>query len=307
MNRCPITYQECGAERYSQSGLRSLSINLKEDLEFPYSAKEQIEMAAEYSDKLSIQGVQPKVSVRLNVRRSQFEPIVKGGTYIIKPEHPFYPELPQNEDVTMRLAALVGVDVPPHGLVYSKGGTLSYFIKRFDRYGHGKKLAVEDFAQLSGHNRDTKYESSMEKLIPILEAHCSFPELEKLRLFRLTLFCFLVGNEDMHLKNLSLIRRKDKVEMTPAYDLLNSSLVVRSKEELALPLQGKRSRLSRVHLVDYFGGERLGLNSAVLQVELEKFRQVQDQWMDLLDLSFLSEAMREKYKDLILQRWARIE
>src|SRR5205807_127794 len=99
-----------------------------------------------------------------------------------------YPGLPENEDLTMRLAEQVGIEVPLHGMIYAADKTLSYFIKRFDRAGRSGKLAVEDFAQLSGASRDTKYESSMEKVARVIEEFCTFPALEKVKLFRLTIF-----------------------------------------------------------------------------------------------------------------------
>src|SRR5208282_995547 len=117
----------------------------------------------------------------------------------------------------------------------------------------GHKVGVEDFSQLLGHTRDTKYESSMEKLIPVLEKHATFPLLEKIKLFRLVLFNFLVGNEDMHLKNFSLIRDKQRVELSPAYDLINTTIAIHAKEEIALPLRGKKSRLTSTDLIDYYG------------------------------------------------------
>lgn len=83
---------------------------------------------------------------------------------------------------------MIGLEIPIHGMVYAEDGSLSYFIKRFDRYGHSKKLPVEDFAQLSNASRRTKYDSSMEKLIPIIDQNCSFPMIEKLKLFKITLF-----------------------------------------------------------------------------------------------------------------------
>jgi serine/threonine-protein kinase HipA len=82
-------------------------------------------------------------------------------------------------------------------MLYAKDGSLSYFIKRFDRYGKGSKLATEDFAQLTGNTRDTKYRFTMEKLIPVLDEYCSFPAIES-RFFK-RIFCYVTGMR--HLKN----------------------------------------------------------------------------------------------------------
>ncbi|MBK8858168.1 MAG: HipA domain-containing protein [Opitutaceae bacterium] len=92
-------------------------------------------------------------------------------------------------------------------------------MRRFDRAGWDKR-PVEDFAQLSGASRDTKYESSTERLIEIIDRFCTFPALERIKFLERLLCAFLTGNEDTHLKNCSLITRDDKVELSPAYDLL---------------------------------------------------------------------------------------
>lgn len=306
MNKCPITYELCEGQRYSKHGLKLLSKGLKNLHDFPFTPKEQIERAMELAAKLSIQGVQPKLSVRLLPSKGLFEIVEKGGTFILKPPHQIYEELPQNEDVTMKMASTIGLNVPLHGMIYNIDGSLSYFIKRFDRLPRGGKLAVEDFSQLLGYSRDTKYESSMEKIIGVLDKFCSFPAVEKLKLFRLVIFNFLIGNEDMHLKNYSLITLKGKVELSPCYDLLNSTIVLKSKEEIALPIRGKKSNLNYSDLVDYFGHERLALPPLAIKKEMIGFQSNMDQWLDLLERSFLSPKMKTKYRDLIAQRWQRL-
>lgn len=66
MNRCPITYELCGNQKYSIKGLKLISRNLKHLKDFPYTPKEQIQLASQLAAKLSIQGVQPKLSIILN-------------------------------------------------------------------------------------------------------------------------------------------------------------------------------------------------------------------------------------------------
>lgn len=306
MSKCPITYELCEGQKYSEHGLKLLSQSLKNLHDFPFTPKEQIERAMELASKLSIQGVQPKLSVRLLASKGLFEIVEKGGTFILKPPHQIYEELPQNEDLTMKMASKIGLNVPLHGMIYNIDGSLSYFIKRFDRLPHGGKLAVEDFSQLLGYSRDTKYESSMEKIIGVLDKFCSFPAVEKFKLFRLVIFNFLIGNEDMHLKNYSLLTLKGKVELSPCYDLLNSTIVLKSKEEIALPIRGKKSNLNYSDLVEYFGHERLGLPPLAIKKEMIAFQAVLGQWNELLERSFLSTKMKMKYRDLITQRWQRL-
>lgn len=306
MNRCPITYQACD-DQYSVKGLRLLSRNLTDLKELPFSAQGLRREAAARSDKISIQGVQPKLSARLNIKKQQFDLVDRDGRYILKPQIAEYQEVPENEDLTMRFASLAGIEVPLHGLLYGHDKELTYFIRRFDRTGRKSKIHVEDFAQLAELSRDTKYRSSMEKVAGLIEKYCTFPAVEKLKLFRLTLFCFLVGNEDMHLKNFSIIYKDDTITLSPAYDLLNTTIVLlRPEEELALPLNGKKNRLKQNDLVDYFGRKRLQLTDRVINKVLIELKQLREPWEALLEISFLSAVMKEKYLTVMDDRFERL-
>ncbi len=237
---------------------------------------------------MSIQGVQPKLSARLNVAQEIFEVVDTGGEYILKPQS-HYVQVPENEDLTMRLAAAAHIEVPGHGLIYSKDGSLTYFIRRFDRAGRKGKIPVEDFAQLAGKTRDTKYDSSMEQVASLLDQFATFPVVEKVKLFRLTIFNFVCGNEDMHLKNFSIITREGKRELSPAYDLLNTTLVMdRVEEEIALPLDGKKRHLTRSVLVEYFGRVRLQLRESVIQEVLTEVLSPAGFYEEEIRRSFLS-------------------
>ena len=139
----------------------------------------------------------------------------------------------------MKLAQLSGFEVPLHGMIYSKDKSLTYFIRRFDRTPRGYKYAVEDFAQIAGLVRDNKYNYSMEKIVELVNRYCTFPQIEKVKLFNLVLFNFLTGNEDAHLKNFSLITKDNIISLAPSYDLLNTTIIGTGKDEIALPLRGK--------------------------------------------------------------------
>ena len=302
MTRCPITYEECEEGKYSLKGLRKLSPRLRYLKDFPYSAEDQVREAIARASKMSIQGVQPKLSVRLGVSREIFEIVDTGGRYIFKPQIINYREVPENEDVTMRLAAGLGIHVPLHGLVYSKDNTMTYFIQRFDRLGQKGKMPVEDFAQLSGKSRETKYQSSMEQVISVIDQFCTFPALERLRLFNLTLFNYLIGNDDMHLKNFSLIRRNLKVELSPAYDLLNTTILFDSQEEIALPLNGKKNRLRKDDFLVYLAKKRLELTPKTIDQTMNRIVNTFPAWIDLIQRCFLSESMKARYISLIHAR-----
>jgi serine/threonine-protein kinase HipA len=299
MRRCPITYEEIpDTAKYSPTGLKLLARNLLGLKDLRYSAEEQIQEALARATKMSIQGIQPKLSARLNVSDEELEIVDTRGEFILKPPTHF-PEVPANEGLTMRMARGAGVEVPVTGLVYAKDGSFTYFVKRFDRTAKDK-LPVEDFAQLLGLTRQTKYESSMERIASVLDNYCTFPALEKVKLFRLTLFNYLVGNEDAHLKNYSLITRNGKIELSPAYDLLNTTITVgNATEEIALPLNGKKRKLSRSDLVDYFGRERLQLTHQVISEVVAGLRESSEKWETFIAESFLSDAMRSRYREIL--------
>jgi len=303
MNRCPITYEPCGENKYSNRGLNLLTrgINTLQDLE--YTAEEQREEAFNRAAKMSVQGIQPKLSAVLNIKKEKFEIVDKGGKYILKPQHHLYLQMPENEDLTMKMAEETGLEVPVHGLVWSKDGSLTYFIRRFDRKGWNDKVPVEDFAQLAGLGRETKYDYSMEKVVKLIDTYCTFPSLEKIKLFKLSLFNFLVGNEDMHLKNFSIINRDGKIELSPCYDLVNSTIEIRKpEEEFALPLKGKKKNLTYNILVDYFGKEKCELTEKSIDRALKAITVSVPKWNKLIDMSFLSPEMKARYHDLLNAR-----
>lgn len=307
MKRCPLTYEEIIEEgRYSERGLRALSAKLTDLNDLPFDASEQLAEAARRAHRMSIQGVQPKLSAVLEPTRNEFRIVDQGGKFIIKVQHSAYSHLPENEDLTMRLAKLIGITVPLHGLIYAKSGSFVYFVKRFDRVGRNEKIQVEDFAQLMGRDRETKYDSSMEQVASLIEKHCTFPAVEKLELFRRVIFCCLIGNEDMHLKNFSLITdKRNVIHLTPAYDLLNTTLY-HDSEELALPLHGKRRKITYSDYIEYFASERLALPEKQIKAVLAVCSGAQSAWSKLIEVSFLPKEMKEKYAMILAERRAKL-
>ena len=307
MNKCPITYLPCGDNRYSEKGLRLLASGLSQLKRLDYTAEEQRKEAFNRSSKMSVQGVQPKLSAVLNIKEEKFDVVDNHGRYILKPQHYLYPQMPENEDLTMRLAASIGLEVPLHGMIWAKDNTLTYIIKRFDRKGQKDKIPVEDFAQLAGLSRDTKYNYSMESLVKLVNAHCTFPAVEKVKLFKLVVFCFITGNEDMHLKNFSIINRNGKIELSPCYDLLNTTIEIpNASEEIALSLKGKKRNLTKQMLINYFGGERCELNDKVITNTVQKITDALPGWTEEISNSFLSDEMKERYINVVESRFERL-
>ena len=308
MKYCPITNEIIDDNsQFSKRGLRVLSPQLKNLQPLLLTAEQQRNEAIMRVGKMSIQGVQAKLSATLRIKKECFEIVDSKGSFILKTQSATYPELPENEALTMSLAATIGLEVPVHGLIYAIDNSMTYFIKRFDRLPGNKKLAVEDFTQLLSLDRDTKYKSSMENVAKVVSDYCTFPVIEFVKLFRLTLFNYLIGNEDMHLKNFSLITRNDKITLSPVYDLLNTTIAIaKPTEEIALPLGGKKKNLTRNTLLEYFAKERLGLNQKIINEITADFQAKLPVWRQMIEQSFLSAGMKKAYLDLLSERQRRI-
>ncbi len=309
MNRCRITLEEIpDGILYSRAGLKRLDARLMDIQPLPYTMAQQLEEAAARADKMSVQGVQPKLSAVLRIKESRFEVVDRGGRFILKLCPPQWPEVPANEALTMTLAESASIEVPAHGLVEATDGSMVYFIRRFDRVGQGERVPLEDGAQLLGHTRDTKYDSSMEQVVGMIDRFCTFPVIEKRRLMQRVWFCFLTGNEDMHLKNWSLLSRSGRVVLSPAYDLLNTSIILKNpQEETALPIRGRKRNLSRRDLLEYLAVERCRLPLDLMRTDLEKLlAQAESEWAAKIRSSFLSEPKREAYLALVHERVARL-
>jgi serine/threonine-protein kinase HipA len=308
--RCPITYDELagGEAVYSKRGLGLISRRISGIERLPYSSRELVMEATNRAAKMSIAGIQPKLSAVFSTAKETFEIVDTGGAYILKPQHPQYPMLPENEDLIMKLARLAGIETPLHGMILTATGEFCYFTRRFDRIGRKSKLALEDFAQLAGASRDTKYDSSLERVAGVIRDFCTVPLIELEKLFRRVIFSFLIGNEDMHLKNYSLLTdRSGVVALSPAYDLVSSSLVINYVEESALPLGGRKSNWTRELVFDYFARERLALPERAIDDVRSFFQQSLDEWIELIDRSFLTGALKGRLKGMIQERTSRLE
>lgn len=303
MKICPITYKECGERLYSSGGLKLLSVNLEKLILFPYSSEEQRHKALTNTDNLNLPGCSLKLNARLNMQAGCFELSGDKGNFILKPQDSINTQIPENEDLTMRLAKAVCIDVPFHGLIYCKDKSMTYFIKKFDR-GNGKqKFYTEDFAQLSGNLKEEKFNSTMEDVSMIIDKYCTFPVLEKIKLFRVVVFNYLIGNSESHLKKFSVIRRDKKIEFSPFYDLVNTSITgEESNVEIALPMNNKRSNLSKNDFIEYYAKEILTLNNKTIFDVLSTFEKAMPLWLDLIQKSFLHDKMKEKYFNLLEQR-----
>ena len=253
--------------------------------------------ATKMAGKMSISGVQEKVSLTLTADRSRLEVASTGGRYILKPESSRFSSVPQNEHLTMRLATLVNIEVPPGGLMNLTDGSLAYLIKRFDRLDDGTKLQLEDFCQLSGQPLRDKYEGFGELCVRLLRNYATEPLIEVQKLYRLLLFTWWVANGDMHLKNFSLLTTQDRIRrLSPAYDLVCTKLVI-PNDTLSLPIGGRNKKLTRRKWLEF--AEYCKIPERAAKASLSAQIEALEPAVKLVERSFLADAMKEKYEAIL--------
>lgn len=278
----------------------------------PYSIGEMAELAKNVVERsVAVPGVQPKLSLSIIDKALQNEAGGRltvvgtlGGNYIFKPPSDLYPEMPQNEHVTMRIAEAFGIRTVPSSLIRLKSGELSYITRRIDRTAKGEKIHMIDMFQAL--EASDKYKSSMEKVGKGIGERSSNMLLDKLYFLELSLFSFVTGNNDMHLKNFSMILEdKKNWILSPAYDLLNVAIInPDDKEELALTLEGKKKKLKRENFENL--AKVLDLTEKQVEGVFKRFaknKAVANEW---ISNSFLSDDSKRKYTELLEERYARI-
>lgn len=258
------------------------------------------------SQHLGITGVQPKISV--NLERQDEDPkhrlMIVGlwGNFILKPPTKQFPDMSVVEDATMHMAGVVGITTAKHGLIQLKSGELAYVTKRFDREKKSKKIAVEDFCQLSELLTESKYNTSTEKAGKIILKYSSNPGLDAVTFFDLNLFSFLTGNADMHLKNFSLMSNEaGESVISPAYDLLSTKLLpIDDKEEMALTVNGKKAKIKKEDFVAL--GNNLNISEKAIENSFARLmKHIPDMKM-IIKNSFLSNELKKRYSELLDSR-----
>lgn len=256
----------------------------------------------------SLTGVQPKLSLNLSKHDGSNRLTIVGlwGNYIFKPQTANYLQLPENEDLTMHLAEAVKINVVPHCLIRLADGSLGYITKRIDRTKKGEKIDMEDMCQLTLHPTEYKYKGSYEQIAKVIMKYSDMPRLDLANYMQLLLFCFITGNNDMHLKNFSLYRPFEGYQLAPAYDLVNTSIAnPDDTEELALPLSGRKTKL---HLANFLqAAATMGIEENVVRHLTDNMSKALPKWMQLINDSFLDETMKEKYRQTIETRLARLQ
>ncbi len=275
-----------------------------------YSIDQMAELAKEVVERsVSVPGVQPKLSMSL-VKEAQEKGGIRltvvgalGGRYIFKPPTDKFKEIPENEHLTMRIAEVFGIRVVPSSLIRLASGELSYITKRIDRTESGAKIHMVDMFQIT--EAFDKYKSSMEKVGKAINTYSDNTLLDKILFFELSIFSFLTGNNDMHLKNFSMIKSPSGWVLAPAYDLLNVTIVLSDDtEELALSLEGKKKKIRKEHFIKF--GKGLALTDKQIEGVFKRMVKNKPKAIEWIDKSFLSSDMKTAYKEVLNSRYEKL-
>ncbi|MDF7806872.1 HipA domain-containing protein [Pontiellaceae bacterium B12219] len=277
---------------------------------FPYAWEDLNKLAEQIvSQHITIPGVQPKLSMHLEkggrTRDSRLTLVGLEGGYILKPPVAVYPEMPELEHVTMRMARCFGIQTAACGLIMMDDGQLAFITKRMDRAGE-KKLHMEDMCQLTDRLTEQKYRGSLEQVGRAILQHCDNALFDALRFFEVAVFSFLTGNADMHLKNFSLLYQPGgAVGLSPAYDLLPTQLLLpKDIEESALTINGRKRRLGRSDFLRLAASLRL--NEKQVANVFSRFSDNLSVAFQTLESGLCSQAMKERYAALIQERAKRL-
>ena len=277
----------------------------------PYTQENIEELAKEViRSQTTLTGVQAKLSLDIcndsEKGATRFTIVGLWGRYILKPPTDRFENLPEIEDLTMHLAELAKIKVVPHSLVRFSDGKLCYITRRIDRLANGEKLAMEDMCQLTERLTEYKYQGSYEQIARAIKKYSSSPQLDVVNFWEQVLFSWITGNADMHLKNFSMYsQRNGEYELTPAYDMLSTSIVMpEDTEELALALNGRKRKIKKEDFV--FSMTSTGVTEKVVDNMFNKFKRLKDKWFEFIDSSFLNDNQKELYKSIINNRLNRL-
>lgn len=271
--------------------------------------KDQLEALANetVNEGFTVPGVQKKLSLHLSSDLNARLTIVDYPTgYILKPQTEEFENMPEFEDLAMRLAELMGIQTVPHALI-KMNDEYAYITKRIDREMTKKEirlLAMEDFCQLSYRVTQDKYKGSYEQCGRIIKKYSITPGLDMSELFLRVIGSFVMGNSDMHLKNFSLKETEPgnrKFQLSKAYDMLPVNIVMpEDKEQLALTINGKKRNIHKKDFLILAASCEIPVNAAKHMIE--KICSQKDKLLQMVDEAYLSEEQKDRVKELIVGR-----
>jgi len=339
---CPGTLADNKEEGYSKTAINRVFYGKKVSPILPYAPPATDEATAEQfvenRKRISISGVQEKLSFILDKNKLRLTKEEEQGTFILKPiprDLKNVGQLPANEHLTMQIARQVyAIPTAENALIFFKDGTFeptleptkkailkptptpAYITKRFDVKPDGKKWGIEDFSSLSGRSAensgsDYKYGLSYEAMAELLKQYVPAYPVEREKLFRLVVFNYLFSNGDAHLKNFSLIETPEgDFQLSPAYDLVNTQLHVDDtdfaldgglfKDEFESEAMKKSGHPGQDDFLEL--AKRMGISDKRAIKLLDPFLNTQDKVEELVNRSYLDSKTKRGYLQLYQEK-----
>lgn len=266
-------------------------------------------LATETTNKgFTVPGVQKKLSLHLvsDSRKPRLTLVNYPTGYILKPQVAEFEALPESEQLIMTMADVAGISTVPHALIKGNAG-LAYITKRVDRNLTDDKiemLAMEDFCQLDLRLTEDKYRGSYERCAKIIKQYSSRVGIDMAEFYIRLVFCFIVGNSDMHLKNFSLIETAEgsgEYVLSPAYDLLpvNANMPA-DKEQFALAMNGKKMNIRKGDFLKF--ADTCGIARQTAEKLIENLVKLTPKWIAMCEKSLLTDKLKDRLKKIITER-----
>lgn len=266
-------------------------------------------LATETTNKgFTVPGVQKKLSLHLvsDSRKPRLTLVNYPTGYILKPQVAEFEALPESEQLIMTMADIAGISTVPHALIKGDAG-LAYITKRVDRNLTDDKiemLAMEDFCQLDLRLTEDKYRGSYERCAKIIKQYSSRVGIDMAEFYIRLVFCFIVGNSDMHLKNFSLIETAEgsgEYVLSPAYDLLpvNANMPA-DKEQFALAMNGKKMNIRKGDFLKF--ADTCGIARQTAEKLIENLVKLTPKWIAMCEKSLLTDKLKDRLKKIIIER-----
>jgi serine/threonine-protein kinase HipA len=326
IKNCPGLLLE-GYSGYSPLFLRRMFNGKKVSHILPYNSpevnEEDLKKFMQNQKRISISGVQEKFSIILQKNHLRLTEENEQGTYILKPiPHGLKKTdmIPANEHLTMQIAKQVyKIQTAENGLVFFSNNEPAYLTKRFDADLYGNKIGKEDFATLAGKTEENagknfKYSYSYEGIADLIKKYIGAWKVEIEKFYKLVVFNYLFSNGDAHLKNFSVLETKNgDYILSPAYDLLNTSIHVEEDSPFALEddlfkewnwskcrLENPEHHPCKEDFIAF--GKIIGIDEQRVERLLAPFLTDQTEVGVLIERSYLDEKTKKLYKALYTGR-----
>lgn len=316
INYCPGTLKE-GFDTYSPTTLRSVFDGKKVSHILPYPApkrdEDTNELFMENRKRISISGVQEKLSLILDKNKLRLTKPGERGTHILKPipiDLKKVDQVPANEHLTMQIASQVyGINTAANALIFFQDGEPAYITKRFDVKEDGIKWGKEDFASLAGRTSENaganfKYDYDYTSLGLLIQNHIPAWRIEIEKYFSQVIFNYLFSNGDAHLKNFAALETTDRdYILSPTYDLIDTRIHVNDtnfalnggliKEELRSTGYKRTGNPEQIDFITF--GKEIGISEKRIDKLLKPFYERQEMVEILINHSYLNNGTKQAY------------